>query len=434
MPASSTWRSIYVHLAIALAAGVFLVAGVGGWAATVVFSGAVIAPGQLVVETNVKKVQHPTGGVVDKLLVKEGAGVKAGDVVMRLDGTQTRANLGIVTKGLDELYTRKTRLEAERDGSNTLEFPQVLLARTSDPEVARRMDSERRHFELRREARAGKKSQLNERAMQLNEEIRGLTSQANAKVREIELIKSELEGVQQLWDKNLVSISRLKTLERDATRVQGEHGALIASIAQAKGKITETELQALQIDQDLRTEVARELAEANAKIAEYEERKVSAEDQLKRIDILAPQDGFVHQLTVHTVGGVVSPGEPIMLVVPRADKLVLEARVSPQEIDQVHVGQRSVVRFSGFSQQTTPELNGHVSLDGADLTENPKQNISYYVVRVGITENEIARLGDIRLVPGMPAEVFIQTTPRTVMSFFIKPLLDQINKAFREKS
>ena len=411
-----------------------LVAGVGGWAATVVFSGAVIGSGQLVVETNVKKVQHPTGGVVDKLLVRDGTSVKAGEVVMRLDGTQTRANLGIVSKGLDEFYTRKTRLEAERDGADALVFPQVLLSRQNDPEVARLMQSERRHFELRRQARTGKKAQLNERVMQLNEEIRGLTSQASAKVREVELIHSELDGVQQLWDKNLVSISRLKTLERDATRVQGEHGALIASIAQAKGKITENELQMLQIDQDLRTEVARELAEMNAKIAEYEERKVAAEDQLKRIDILAPQDGVVHQLSVHTVGGVVSPGEPIMLVVPRADQLVLEARVSPQEIDQVHVGQRAVVRFPGFSQQTTPELNGHVSLVGADLTENTKQNVSYYVVRVAIAEEEIARLGEIRLVPGMPAEVFIQTTPRTVLSFFTKPLWDQISKSFREKS
>jgi HlyD family secretion protein len=208
-----TRRSIRLHLTIAAAAGALLVAGVAGWGATAVFSGAVIASGQLVVETNVKKVQHPTGGVVEKLLVRDGSIVKAGDLLVRLDSTQTRASLGIVTKSLDEFYARNARLEEERDGTDNLTFPQILLARQGIPEVARLMQSERRHFELRRDARVGKKAQLGERVIQLHEEIRGLTAQANAKVQEIELIRSELEGVQSLWEKNLVSISRLKTLD-----------------------------------------------------------------------------------------------------------------------------------------------------------------------------------------------------------------------------
>jgi HlyD family secretion protein len=274
---------------------------------------------------------------------------------------------------------------------------------------------------------------LRERITQLREETTGYDSQIKSKVKQVEWITKELEGVNQLWQQNLVPYTRVTTLEREKERLDGERGQLVASIAQSKGKMAETELQILQIDQDMRTEVGKDLADIRGKIAELVEKKVSAEDQLKRIDIRAPQSGFVHQLTVHTVGGVVSPGEQIMLIVPSLDLLNVEAKIQPQDIDQVHIGQIALLRFSSFSQRTTPELDGTVSQISADVSEDQKTGTRYYTVRIGVAPSQIARLGNLKLIPGMPVEAFIQTSPRTVMSFLTKPLTDQIAHSFREK-
>ena len=325
--------------------------GVGGWAATTEFSGAVIAPGALVVESNIKKVQHPSGGVVGELRVRDGDRVKAGEVLVRLDETLTRANLAVVLKNLDELTVRQARLEAERDGLERLHLPEDVVARAADPQVARVVLGEQRLFGSRRSARAGQVAQLRERVAQLNEQIQGLTEQIAGKKREIELIRQELEGVRELWRKNLVPISRVTALERDAARLTGEHGALVSNIAQTKGKITETELQILQVGEDLRTEVGKELADIRAKVSELAERRVAGEDQLKRIDIRAPQDGMVHQLAVHTVGGVISPGEPLMLIVPDAEALAIEVKIAPHEIDQVRVGHRADLEVLGLQSR-----------------------------------------------------------------------------------
>src|SRR3954449_8698295 len=408
--------------------------GIGGWAATTELAGAVIAPGSLVVDTNVKKVQHPTGGVIGELRVRDGDHVKAGDVVVRLDDTQTRANLAIITKSLDELAARQARDEAERDGAKKVVFPPELLARLHDPEVVRVVEGERKLFEIRRSAREGQVAQLRERIAQLKEQVQGLADQVGAKKREIELIGQELKGVRELWSKNLIPITRVTALERDAARLEGERGSLVSTIAQTKGKMTETELQILQIDQDLRTEVGKDLAEIRAKTSELVEKKVAAEDQLKRIDIRAPQGGMVHQLAVHTVGGVITPGaKPIMLIVPEADALTVEAKIQPQDIDQVRLGQKAVLRFSAFNQRTTPELTGEVSRVSADVSQDAKTGATFYTIRMHVPEAELARLNGLRLVPGMPVESFIQTGERTAISYLIKPLQDQIAKAWREK-
>ena len=430
---SPAQRSIRSHLLGGLAVVALLAGGVGGLAATTELPGAITAPDSLVVDSNVKKVQHPTGGVVGELRARDGDKVKAGDIVVRLDETITQANLAIVVKSLNELQSRLARLEAERDNVDTIVFPAELLARADDPELARSMTGERNLFEFRKSARAGQKAQLRERIAQLKEEIQGLTGQVAAKKRETELIGQELEGVRDLWRKNLVQIQRVTALERDAARLEGERGQLIASTAQAKGKISEIELQILQIDQDLRSEVAKDLREVQGKIAELVERKVAAEDQLKRIDIRAPQDGMVHQSTVHTVGGVITPGEAIMLIVPEADVLTVEAKLAPQDIDQVRVGQTAALRFSAFSQRTTPELDGVVSRVSADLTTDQRTGAAYYVVRITLSERELARLQGLRLVPGMPVEAFIRTGERTVLSYVMKPFTDQITRSFRSR-
>jgi HlyD family secretion protein len=425
--------SLLRHVVAGVAIVTFLAAGLGGWAAVTELSGAVIAQGQLVVDSNVKKVQHPTGGVVGELKVRDGDRVKAGDIVVRLDETQPRANLAIVLKGLDELAARQARNEAERDGADNVVFPADLMERMNDPDVAHVVGGEQRLFELRRESRESQKAQLREQVEQFLEQIRGLEAQESAKVKEIDWVWQELIGVRELWHKHLVQFTRVTSLERDSARLEGERGQLIASVAQARGKIAETELKILQVDQDMRTEVGKDLGEIRAKRSELVEKRASAEDQLKRIDIRAPQDGRVHQLAVHTVGGVVTQSESIMLIVPQDDALIVEARIQPNDIDQLRVGQPAVLRFTAFNVRTTPELNGTISVISADVMQDPKTNLSYYIVRISVPDREIIRLNDLKLVPGMPVDAFIETSPRTVLSYLIKPLEDQVNKAFKEK-
>jgi HlyD family secretion protein len=425
--------SIRLHLIIGLAVVVVLAGGLGGWASTAEISGALIAPGQIVVESNVKKVQHPTGGVVGELLARDGDIVKAGDILVRLDDTVTKASLAIVTKNLDAQWARAARLEAEQRGLDKITFPPQLLSRINDPDVKSLILSETKLFEVRVNGRTGQKAQFGERITQLNEEIAGLSAQEKAKDQEIALVEKELAGVRDLYDKHLVQISRLTTLERDAARLNGERAQYIASRAQAKGKITETELQIIQVDKDMVSEVSKDLRETNDKIGEFVERKVTAEDQLRRVDIRAPQNGMVLQSTVHTVGGVITAGDAIMMIVPQADDLQVEAKVNPQDIDKLQIGQKTLLRLSAFNQRTTPELNGVVSRVSPDVTTDQRTGQSYYTIRVSMPPAEVARLGDVKLIPGMPVEAFVQTGDRTLISYLMKPLSDQLMRAFREK-
>ncbi|RTE90282.1 MULTISPECIES: HlyD family type I secretion periplasmic adaptor subunit [Bradyrhizobium] len=425
--------SIKFHLLLGLGIVLVLVVGLGGWASTVLISGALIAPGQIVVESNVKKVQHPTGGVVGEVRARDGDLVKAGDIVVRLDDTVTKANLAIVTKNLDAAQARGARLQAEQRGVDRIEFPQTLLERANDPDVRLLLSAETKLFDVRVNGRAGQKAQLRERITQLNEEIAGLSAQEKAKDQEIALVQNELTGVRDLYDKRLVQLSRLTQLERDSARLNGERAQYIAARAQAKGKITETELQIIQVDKDVVSEVSKDLRETNDKIGELIERKVAAEDQLRRIDIRAPQDGMVLQSNVHTIGGVVTAGDALMLIVPQADDLQVEAKVNPVDIDKLQIGQKTLLRLSAFNQRTTPELNGLVSRVSPDVTTDQRTGQSYYTIRVSMPAEEIARLGDVKMIPGMPVEAFVQTGDRTMLSYLMKPLHDQLMRAFREK-
>lgn len=429
----SSRDSIRRHLLAGGLIAFLLAGGVGGWAATTQLAGALIAQGSIVVDSNVKKVQHPTGGIVGKLFVRDGDHVKANDILVQLDETVMRANLAIVTKSLDELMARKARLQAERDGAEAISFPTELAAHAQNPDIREAIESERKLFALRRTARLGQKAQLQQRTEQLQQEIGGIAAQQKAKAQEVELINRELNGVRDLYAKTLVPITRLTQLEREAARLSGEQGQLAAAAAQAQGKISEIRLQILQIDQDLSSEVAKELRDIDGKIGEFVERKVTAEDQLRRTDIRAPQTGTVFQSTVHTVGGVITAGEPIMLIVPDADKLQVEAKVRPQDIDQVQIGQPAVLRFSAFNLRTTPEINGTVTRVSADTTADQRTGESYYTIRIALPADADKRLGDVKLLPGMPVEAFVQTGDRTVISYLMKPLQDQFMRAFREK-
>lgn len=420
----------YTRLGVGIV--ILLAGGVGGWASVTEIAGAVIAPGTLVVDSHVKNVQHATGGIIAEIDARDGDKVKAGDLLLRLDRTVPAANLGVVSKALDQLSARKARLDAERQGVDSIAFPRELLDRSADPDVAEAISGEKQHFETRRTSRAGQKSQLEERIAQLEKEIVGDTAQAEAKSKEIELVQKELASVRTLWAKKLISIDRLTQTEREATRLDGERGQLIAAQAQAQGRIAEIKLQIIQIDLDLSTEVNKDLRDVDGQMGELLERKVAAEDQLKRVDIRAPQDGIVQQSIAYTVGGVVKPGETIMQVVPDDDSLAVEAKIAPSDIDQLWVGQPASLRFSAFNQRTTPQINGVVERTSPDITTDQRTGVSYYTVRITTTAAEVGRLGEVKLVPGMPVESFIKTEDRSVMSYLVKPLQDQISRAFRQ--
>ncbi|POO55249.1 HlyD family type I secretion periplasmic adaptor subunit [Agrobacterium rosae] len=426
-------RSIRHHLAAGLVVGVVLLGGAGAWASVVTLSGAVVASGHFVVDSYVKKVQHPTGGVVGEILVREGDVVKAGDILMRLDSTQTRANLAIVTKRLDELTARQARLEAERDDLAEIAFPTSLLARAQNVDVASAIHSETRLFAFRKQSRDGKKAQLAERVVQFRYEIEGLKAQETAYADGMTVLNNEIASLNALRQQGVVSDQRLNSLKTQAATFGGERGEKMAYQAQAAGKISETRLQILQIDQDQKAEVGSELADVQAQIGEYVEREISAEDSLKRIDITAPQSGTVHQLAVHTVGGVISPAEAIMSIVPESDELTLEVQIAPKDIDQISLGHEAMLRMSAFNQRTTPQLKAHVTRIAADLTTNERTGTSSYVVRLTVAELELTKLKGLRLVSGMPAEAMIKTEDRTALSYLLKPLSDQITRAFREE-
>jgi HlyD family secretion protein len=405
---------------------------IGLWAAVSPLSGAVVAPGQFVVDTNVKKIQHQNGGIVAVLPVREGQRVKAGDLVLQLDETLTKANLQVIVKQLDEIMARQSRLEAERNGGSMVLAPE-LQARMNVPDVAKSVADEARLLETRRSQRDGQKQQLGKRVEQLGEEISGIQAQVISRDEQVRLLKLELGGLRDLFKNNLVPMTRIMPVEREAANMLGQKGQLVAQRAQTEGKISEIRVQLLQLDIDMQTETGKELRELQAKSAELLERKVAAEDQLKRVDIRSPIDGYVHQLNVHTIGGVISPAEPAMMIVPLNEELQIEARVMPTDIDQLFVGQKGVVKVQAGNQRITPEIAGTISRIAADVTREQQTGMTYYLIRLSLPAAEVAKLGDLKIMSGMQAESYIQTSERTPFEYIMKPLKDQFNRAFRER-
>ncbi len=411
---------------------VLVVFGIGGWAATAKLAGAVIGQGVVVVASRVKSIRHLTGGVVRSIRVHDGDKVNANQILIQLDPTEARATAAIIANNVDDLMAKKARLEAERDNLEQISFPPELTKRAADSSAARALAAESRFFKLRRAARDGQKAQLNERKAQLLDEIKGYSSQSDAKDKELSLVQKELDGVTQLWQKKLTPLTRLVSLQRDAARIEGERSQLTSAIAQAKEKISEIELQIIQIDQDLRTEVGKDLTETNSKLSEYRERKTAAVEQLYRTDIRAPQSGVVHELTAHTVGGVIKAGEQIMMIVPTQDTLEVEVRIRPNDIEDVHIGQNATLRLSALNQQTTPEINGKVTFIAADRIQDSRTGTSYYTTRLVFESSEMKKLHGTKILPGMPVEAFIQTGGRTAFSYLIEPVAEQAKRAFKQ--
>jgi len=405
----------------------------GGLAVLMPIAGAVVVPGNLVVQSNVKAIQHPTGGVVAEIPVHNGERVATGDLLLRLDATQAQASLQMVSKQLDEVRARMARLVAERDGAAQLQVPPELTARSDDATVKALLASEQSLFNARSNARRSQTDLLQSRVSQLGEEIAGLNAQVDSKSKQLELIGGELTGVQDLYDKRLVPLTRLTTLQRESARIEGERGQLTSAIAETKSKIGEAQLQIVRLDQDFRTDVVKELGENQGKEAELVEHSVAARDLLDRIEIRAPTSGVIHQLSAHTIGGVIRAGDTIMEVVPDLDDLQIEARLQPNDIDQVRMGQKAFVRFSAFNQRTTPQLDGVIAYVSADTSRDQQTNAPYFTVRVTLPEEQRRRLDGRQLVSGMPAEVFMQTGSRTMMSYLLKPITDQLQRAFVER-
>ncbi|MGZ2403290.1 HlyD family type I secretion periplasmic adaptor subunit [Rhizobium ruizarguesonis] len=430
---SESKRSLNRHVAVVGVLSIALVCGIGGWAATTELSSAVIGEGVIVVDGDVKKIQHLTGGIVSELLVAENDHVTAGQVLIRLDGTTTRANLSIVESTLAQLYARRARLKAERIGAESFEVEENITDLTSSTSAQKLLDGEQKLFDSRRSALIGMKSQLASRKDQLAEQVKGLVVQINATNDSLGLIEEELGGIDVLYKKGLVTLQRLNQLKRARADLQGNSGQEIAAKAEAEGKAIEIDRQSIQLDEDRRSEIAKDLTDVEAQIAEYEERRGTALDQLHRLDITAPLTGRVHELSVHTVNGVIDPGQTLMLVVPENNELTVEAKVATRDIDQVHVGQSVDVRFSAFDQRTTPDVSGEITSIAPDIVKDERTGISYYPLRVKPKPESIARMKTIKLYPGMPAEVFIKIGDRTVISYLTKPLTDQMQHVFRQE-
>ena len=420
------------YILFGLAVLLLLVGGLGAWATIAQLSGAVISPGVVAVSSNRQTVQHLEGGIISALLVRDHQTVAAGQLLVKLDDTQARATLAIIDGRLDLLRAQAARLQAERDGLAAIVVPESMGDRLEDPAVREIIEGQVELFEARRLALDGETEILTQRVAQLEDQIGGLEAQQAAKDSQIELISEELVGLERLYRQGYAPRTRVLELQRARERLRGEVGEHLADLARAQTRIGETRLQIIQLQWDVREAAVEQLREVQAQIYDLEQRRAAALDELKRLDIYAPVAGAVVDMSVHTVGGVAAPRQPLMDIVPEEDELVIEAQIAPHDIDKIAGGLPAVVRLSAFDLRTTPELNGTVFAVSADRLIDETRGVAYYQVDVRIPESELARLEDLTLLPGMPAEVFINTGERSALSYLVKPLADSLAHVFRE--
>ncbi|WP_104668752.1 HlyD family type I secretion periplasmic adaptor subunit [Ensifer adhaerens] len=402
-----------------------LVFGVGGWAAHARLSGAVIAQGQIAISQQVKLIQHRDGGIVSEITVRNGDRVRKGDVLVRLDETQTRVEMAIVRGQLQQFHAMRARLKAERDGESSVSFEGFDVG-----EVLR--VSELKLFEANRRMIASQEDQLRLQIDQLEEQIGGLKAQTGSSDAEREIVEKEIAKLETLLKSGLVPVSEHRDLLRQMARIDGTKGELVARIAEAAGQISELRIKLMAIDQTTRKETQTQIVGIEAKIAELSEREVAARDRLARMDVRAPVDGLVYDLQVHTIGGIIAPGASVMSVVPEGDDMTVEIRIPPIDVDRVAPGQPSRLRFTTFNQRTTPELMGEVAVVAAATTLDRATGQPYYLATINIAE-PVEKLGKQKLIPGMPVEVYVQTDERTAISYLTKPFTDQMLRAFREE-
>ena len=422
------------HGFVGLFAVVVLFGGFAYWAATTELSGAVAAPGTVVVDGFAKRIQHQEGGIVKDFYVRDGDVVEAGQLLATLDSTAIAANLAVLETQVREASLREARMVAEINFVDAIEIPDEIQSLLDDPEVAKLLATEQQVLHARHAGLTSRSSQLTEQVTQLERKIEGLDLQLAAIRRQGEIATGEITSLRQLYEGQLVEVNRITALERQLAEIDGEEGRLIAAIAETNAAIAERRLQINQVDQDYLANVLDELQETRRVLFDAMQQRVAAQDRLQRTEVRAPQAGVIHESSVHTVGGVVGAGETLMLVVPQDDELLINARIAPTDIDKVAVDQLVNIRLLGFSQRTTPELDANVVTIAPDLTQDEVTGLYYYSVRIGISEEQLASLPEnVRLVPGMPVEAFVRTADRTVLDYLVQPLVEQLSYAFREE-
>ena len=414
---------------LGLAVGLIIVCG--GWAAFAKLEGAVVAAGSVKVDQNLKEVQHRDGGIVKGLAVRQGDLVREGQVLAVLDDVQIKAELLIVKSQLAEALGRKARLIAERDGLRTISFAPEIATLSATSEMI--IHGEQRLFDGNRQARESQKAQLELSIVQTVEEIRGMEARLAAKQEELGLVGAEREKLLVLFEKKYVDYSRVYTAHREWARITGEQGEIQAGIARTKGRSSEIQVQIIAIDQNASTEAQREMRIVDAKVSELNERKLAIEDRLARTEIKAPVAGYVNELSVFTIGGVITPAAKLATIVPESAELRFEAKISPVDIDQVREGQAARVRLTSFNRTTTPEMKAKVIMVSPASAKDPANGQEHYIAHIALTAESLPLLHGFRLVPGMPAEIYIATQERTAASYLLKPFTDQMNRAFRER-
>lgn len=405
-----------------------LVGGVSWWAMSTTISGAVISQGAVKVVEELKTVQHRDGGIIAAIAATPGDQVSAGDVLIRLDDAQTRAELAIISGQQDEFGGRRARLVAERDGLEQIVFPYALAV--GDAKLAELIEGETQLFKGNLQMRSRQKEQLALQEVQLGQEINGLRAQLEAVDTELLLVEGERANLEKLAKDGLVEGTRLYSMNREVARMQGQRAEIEASIARSAARINEVVLQRLGIDETARTEAIRELRAIDASLAELAERRAAVEDRLSRTEIRAPIDGIVNAVNTTTVGGVITPAEVLVTVVPIGAELKVEARLRTVDVDQISVGQPAKLRFSAFNQRTTPEVAGTVTRVAAAAQTDSVTGEAYYVADVSFGAED---LEGFELRPGMPVEVFVETAQLSPLAYLAKPFTDQIARAFREE-
>lgn len=405
--------------------------GLGVPLALVPIRGAVIAPGEVTVSTQVKKIAHPHGGVIAELKVSNGARVTAGQVLVRLDTNVSSASAAMTVESIDQLLARRARLLAERDGLSRITFPPDLLARKGEPAVDAAMAEEQRVFALDRAALSGQRAALAAQIAQAGKAAGSYRAQADVYRRQAALIAEERVANEKLWEKRYTTLQRRNELARAAVGLDGSVASAEGQASQLVSRVAELRQQIVVLEQEQRRQAGAELTQLEARLTEMRQGRVVAEDANERNTIRAPYSGVVDKLAFTTIGGVIPAGVTILEIVPDSDPLMVTARVSPADVDQLASGQEVILRMSAFNARTTPELSGHLTRIGADRTVDPQHGITFYSVEIALDRGELAKLGDLRLRAGMPAEAFIQTGSRTLLSYLTKPLADQLARAFR---
>jgi membrane fusion protein, type I secretion system len=418
--------SFVTRIGITAIAGASLVGGAGGWLLTQRTTRDVVASGAVIVDVDSKAVRSGASGTIAEVRVRDGDPVAAGDVVMRLDDAVARGSLEAIDHMLDELAARQARLKAELEDAPTPRFPSELTKRAGEPEVAQALASEYNLFKIRSLARAAEKEQLNQRISELKNEIGGYSVLMAAKDSELSLIDQQLKGMRDLRAKNLMPLAALTTLERDAVRIDGERrGQLVATVAQAEGRIAKMRLLVMQVDRERIGDVGRELRDTEARTAEVLERKLTIQDRMRRLEIRAPQSGIAHVATLRSAGEDVSAGDEVMAIAPRSDNLIVEATIASRDIPRLRVGQSAVLQFTagGRGQE---KITGTLSRLAPEAATDRS---GVYRARIAVAAPECARLGTVR--PGTQAEVLLEAEQDASLAGIWRPIGDGLVRALR---